>query len=86
MEKKHTCCICGIDFDGWGDNPEPFGADDDKCCHECNDRFVVPVRLILGRNVADKGLLEFLCRLAGLGRDMVEMRRKISAQRKPHLV
>ena len=52
------CCICGIEINGYGNNPagavwktpegkieEPdFGADH-RCCDECNNRFVIPGRL-----------------------------------------
>ena len=57
--KKHTCCICGCQFVGWGNNPE--GAmwrdhetnelvefepnPEDRCCDECNTRYVIPGRM-----------------------------------------
>jgi hypothetical protein len=52
------CCICGIEINGYGNNPDgavwktpageiempEFGADD-RCCDECNSRFVIPGRM-----------------------------------------
>jgi hypothetical protein len=45
-EAEYTCCICGEDFEGYGNNPEPYmSADKGKCCDSCNLHFVVPMRL-----------------------------------------
>ena len=41
-EKK--CCICGIKFVGWGNNPWPV-KDDGECCDVCNNTKVIPARL-----------------------------------------
>lgn len=46
--RKFTCCICGCDFYDWtGCNPYPI-MDGEKytCCHDCNDRFVMPTRIL----------------------------------------
>lgn len=46
MNEKHTCCICGKEFEGYGNNPElvkPF--DEGVCCDECNNDVVIPKRL-----------------------------------------
>ena len=46
MEKK-ICCICGKEFEGWGNNPYPVVKDEDaRCCDECNDEVVIPARII----------------------------------------
>lgn len=49
MEKKHVCCICGKEFEGWGNNPWPIGWDvyseEDRCCDECNIKRVIPARI-----------------------------------------
>lgn len=37
-----TCCICGKEFDGYGNNPEPIDAG--TCCDKCNIKYVVPLR------------------------------------------
>jgi hypothetical protein len=42
--KKHTCCICGKEFEGWGNNPWPI-KQDGECCDECNQNKVIPARL-----------------------------------------
>lgn len=50
-DKKYTCCICGREFDDWGNNPWPVVKDEDaRCCNECNETQVVKARieLVLG--------------------------------------
>ena len=41
------CCICGEKIDGYGNNPEPYmsAENGERCCDECNIRFVIPARL-----------------------------------------
>lgn len=53
------CCICGKDFNGYGNNPEgaawrdpntaaviqPTFKEDDVCCNNCNEKFVIPGRM-----------------------------------------
>jgi len=41
------CCLCGEQFDGYGNNPAPLK--DGVCCDECNAKKVIPARL-RGRN------------------------------------
>ena len=55
--KKFTCCICGQVFEGFGNNPD--GAvwrdgdkivmsefdEDERCCNDCDNLFVIPGRL-----------------------------------------
>ena len=56
-ETKH-CCICGKEFEGWGNNPDgaawkthdgeielPEFEPLDRCCDECNAKYVVPGRI-----------------------------------------
>lgn len=32
----------------WGNNPWPVATDEeDRCCDECNERYVIPARLML---------------------------------------
>ena len=44
------CCICGKEFDGYGNNPYPVVGDifsgDERCCDECNDTIVIPARIM----------------------------------------
>lgn len=63
-----TCCICNDTFTGWGNNPEPFKGQ--TCCDDCNDRFVVPTRMCLGRGFNDESILMLLQTVAELGRVM----------------
>lgn len=39
---KYTCCICGMTFKGFGNNPYPYEGD--ACCDYCNWKFVIPAR------------------------------------------
>ena len=43
-EAEYTCCICGEDFEGYGNNPSPV-KESGKCCDACNRKFVIPARL-----------------------------------------
>lgn len=47
-KKVKRCCICGAVFEDWdfGNNPDPisFGEEDERCCNDCNEKFVVPLR------------------------------------------
>lgn len=37
------CCICGKEFEGWGNNANP--VKDGTCCDDCNENVVLPVRI-----------------------------------------
>lgn len=52
------CCICGVKINGYGNNPEgamwktPDGKivegefdSNDRCCDDCDQRFVIPGRM-----------------------------------------
>lgn len=47
--KMHICCICGKEYEGYGNNPYPVGWDvfseEDRCCNECNMKYVIPARI-----------------------------------------
>ena len=38
------CCICGEEFTGFGNNPDPV-KNKGVCCDKCNANVVVPTRL-----------------------------------------
>lgn len=40
----NTCCICGDEFTGYGNNPYPY-KEDGVCCDACNRKYVIPARL-----------------------------------------
>jgi len=61
-----NCCICNDEIVGFGNNPEPFSGT--RCCDDCNDRFVTPTRLCLGRGFADENILLLLTTIAELGK------------------
>ena len=57
---KFTCCICGKECVGYGNNPEPIQPYDfGKCCDACNRDVVMPKRIEL--LTASDCSLEFLC-------------------------
>ena len=35
-KKKNVCCICGREYDGYGNNAEPL-VYNGRCCDECNE-------------------------------------------------
>ena len=39
-----TCCICGKEFIGYGNNPSPV-KEEGRCCDECNANVVIPTRI-----------------------------------------
>ena len=43
-EDTFTCCICGEECRGYGNNPEPF-KHEGRCCDACNLHYVIPARL-----------------------------------------
>ena len=55
------CYICGKEFEGFGNNPYPLAAEpESRCCDECNEVVVMPIRLrILQRQNDVAALLEF---------------------------
>ncbi len=38
--ETHTCCICGKEFHGHGNNPHPIEIEG-VCCDECNVKVVL---------------------------------------------
>ena len=44
-EAEYTCCICGEEFEGYGNDPAPY-KESGKCCDACNRKFVIPARLM----------------------------------------
>ena len=43
--EKWNCKMCGVESQGFGNNPQPLlESVDDRVCYECNARFVVPAR------------------------------------------
>ena len=47
--EKFKCCLCGIEVEGYGNDPSPIQTEneDDECCDECNLAKVVPARMEL---------------------------------------
>ena len=45
-EDKKTCCICGKEFEGWGNDPWPVVTDEDAvCCDNCDMTVVLSARV-----------------------------------------
>lgn len=53
----NKCCICGKEFEGYGNNPAPY-KEDGCCCNECNRDYVMPSRsylsILYARNLSEK--------------------------------
>ena len=43
---KKKCCICGCEFEGFGNNPWPVKGNG-VCCDICNNNVVLQARLRL---------------------------------------
>ena len=56
------CAICGVTFTGFGNNPAPFSGN--KCCDDCNRRFVLPARLAGRLQPRDYELLRYFASTA----------------------
>lgn len=39
-----TCCLCGCELEGYGNNPYPVSKEG-RCCDVCNDIVVIPARI-----------------------------------------
>jgi hypothetical protein len=61
------CCICGVEINGYGNNPEgamwkdekgnivePEFESDCRCCDMCNQMYVIPGRLYKLKHRHDK--------------------------------
>ena len=46
-DDTQVCCICGEEFKGYGNNPEPYmsAENGERCCDACNAHFVIQARL-----------------------------------------
>lgn len=42
--EKQKCCICGQEFEGYGNNPWPV-KENGECCDKCNYEKVIPARI-----------------------------------------
>ena len=40
---KKTCCLCGVEFEGYGNNPAPV-KESGECCDRCNAEKVLTAR------------------------------------------
>lgn len=49
-KSAYTCCLCGEDQFGYGNNPAPLGTMPDVCCATCNSSKVIPARLFMMSN------------------------------------
>lgn len=41
---KNKCCLCGEEFEGYGNDPAPL-KESGECCDRCNAEKVIPARL-----------------------------------------
>ena len=45
FNKPNKCILCGLEFRGWGNNPQPLASGSDSCCDYCNATKVISARL-----------------------------------------
>ena len=46
MEKEYrVCSLCRERFYGYGHNPEPIKRFEERCCDDCNARYVLQARI-----------------------------------------
>ena len=45
IEREGTCSLCGEPYDHFGNNPEPLGTFEQRCCDKCNETKVIPLRI-----------------------------------------
>lgn len=50
-ENKNTCCICGKEIKGYGNNAASVKSS--ICCDECNIKVVIPARLGIREEVKE---------------------------------
>ena len=43
MKESKICCICGKEFEGFGNNAEPVKSG--RCCDTCDQTVVIPRRI-----------------------------------------
>lgn len=44
--ETQVCVICGKEFEGYGNNPEPVKpSSEGQCCDDCNMLYVIPARI-----------------------------------------
>jgi hypothetical protein len=43
-DADERCIICGEEFEGYGNNPDPVTTEG-RCCDACNTKFVIPARI-----------------------------------------
>ena len=54
--EKKVCCICGKEYEGYGNNAEPYK--EGYCCDGCNMKFVIPDRLNKAKKPNNESLKE----------------------------
>jgi hypothetical protein len=45
--KEFNCSLCGREWSGYGNNPEPLAQFEERCCDDCNDAYVIPARRLI---------------------------------------
>jgi len=61
-DEKQICCICGKEYDGYGNNAEPVKAG--RCCDDCNINQVIPARLLKINVSENKSMTEIFQNLS----------------------
>lgn len=66
-ENYFECCLCGAKItDSTGNDPYPvrpetwYGEKEGRCCPNCNNKIVMPSRILWGRNRVDTEVIKTL--------------------------
>lgn len=54
---KNKCCICGKEFEGYGNNPYPVMSGEKCCCDECNDLVIFTRQLYYPEGYDSKNVI-----------------------------
>jgi len=73
MDNTGICSICEGQYIEYGNNAYPFAG---RCCHDCDNRFVIPAR-IMQISADAQYELAILQQVARLGRTMVQAQAKM---------
>ena len=46
MTNKYKCVICKCECEGYGNNPWPVEVNTKRCCDNCNQCYVIPIRIM----------------------------------------
>ncbi len=76
------CCLCGQEFEGFGNNPWPLNNDENaRCCDKCNAEKVIPARIMQAYSKKEEVKEGEYSDIYGEKVDYTDMRKLITALR-----